>query len=115
MHTFVTIPVPPPPEVELTATPNVVAGSELILVCSVTTVPHLIVPPRVELVGPGDTVLAATSTALNLSHTLDPVLASYAGHQYVCKAVLEIELLDISLQSQSNAYTLNVQSKITHL
>ena len=80
--------------------------------CSVTTVPHLIVPPHVELIGPEDTVLAATSTSLDISHTLDPVLASYAGDQYVCQTALEIESLDIFLESQSNVYTVNVQSKI---
>lgn len=76
-----------------------------------TAVPHFIKLPHVELIGPGDIVLAATSTNLNLTHTIDTVLASYAGQQYVCKTVLEIDSVDIHLQSFSDAYTINVQSK----
>ena len=64
-----------------------------------------------ELIGPGDTVLATTGTSVTLSHTLDPVLVSYAG-LYFCKAVQEIEGLDEPLVSQSPNHTLTVLRKL---
>jgi hypothetical protein len=97
----------PQPEVEITAPPTVIAGSKLTLECSVTVVPHLTSTPRVELSGPGDVVLA-TGTNLTLTHTLDPVLVSSAGQQYVCKTELEIESLGV-LQTSQSTYTITVQ------
>ena len=104
-------PAPPPPEVEITAASTAIAGTALTLECSVSVVPHLTTPPHVEMTGPGEVVLAS-GTGLSLTHTLDPVLASDAGQQYVCKTVLEIESLGVSLESQSAAYTLTVLSKL---
>ena len=75
-----------------------------------SVVPHLIIAPRVELSGPGEEVIAS-NTGLSLTHTLDFVLASDAGQQYVCNAVLEIESLGVRLMSQSAPYSLTVQSK----
>ena len=83
------------------------------LQCSVSVVPHLVTTPHVELYGPGDVVLASDTT-LSLNHTLDPVLVSNAGHQYVCEAVLVIESLGSSLTTQSTSYTLNVQSEFKY-
>lgn len=75
-----------------------------------SVVPHLIITPRVELSGPGE-VVVASDNGLSLTHTLGPVLASNAGQQYVCKAVLEIESLGVHLMSQSTPYSLTVHSK----
>ena len=109
-HSYSNIfPALPQPEVEITAPPTVIAGSKLTLECSVTVVPHLTSTPRVELSGPGDVVLA-TGTNLTLTHTLDPVLVSSAGQQYVCKTELEIESLGV-LQTSQSTYTITVQSK----
>lgn len=103
---------PPPPEVELKAASTVVAGSELTIECCVTIAPDLIIElTNVELIGPQNTVLAATNTVLNLSHTLYPVLASYAGI-YFCKATVHVEGLNEPLMSQSNNHTLTVFSKL---
>ena len=66
-----------------------------------------------ELIGPGDTVLATTDTSVTLSHTLDPVLVSNSGQQYVCRAVLEIEAVDIFLSSDTSPYALTVQSEFS--
>lgn len=104
------LPVPPAPEVNITAVSVATVGTALTLECSVSVVPHLITTPRVELSGPGEVVLAS-DTGLSLTHTLDPVLASNAGQQYICKAVLEIESLGVPLMSQSTPYSLTVQSK----
>ena len=76
-----------------------------------TVVPHLIATPRVELSGPGDVVLAS-STNLTLTHTLDPVLVSSAGQEYVCKATLAIPSLGVLQMSRSTTYTINVQSEL---
>ena len=88
-----------------------VAGSTVSLRCTVTVVPHLIEQPHVELIGLGDTVLAASNTSLEISHTLDPVLTSYAGQDFVCKAVLDIQVVDIFFESQSNPLAFTVKSK----
>ena len=72
-----------------------------------SAVPHLITAPHAELLGPGGFVLAS-GTNLSLTHTLDPVRASNAG-QYVCRAALDIESVDVSLSSQSAIHTLTVQ------
>lgn len=95
---------------EIAAPTTVIAGGELTLKCSVTVVPHLTATPRVELSGPGDIVLAS-GTNLTLTHTLDPVLVSSAGQQYVCKATLEIQSLGVLQMSQSTTYTITVQSE----
>ena len=109
-HSYSNIsPALPQPEVEIMAPSTVIAGSKLTLECSVTVVPHLTSTPRVELSGPEDVVLA-TGTNLTLTHTLDPVLVSSAGQQYVCKTELEIESLGV-LQSSQSTYTITVQSK----
>lgn len=73
-----------------------------------SAVPHL-VTSYVELSGPGMVVLA-NNTNISLTHTLDPVLSSNAG-QYICRAVLEIEVLNVPLALQSSVHTLAVRSK----
>ena len=100
----------PPLEVELRAPSNGTVGGSLTLECSVTHVPHLIVAPRVELVGPEGTVVANT-TGFNVAHTLSPLMASQSGQAYYCQTQLQIEAIDVSRMSQSNTYTLNVLSK----
>ena len=102
---------PPPPEVELIAASTVVAGTELTLECSVAATPHLDVTlTNVELIAPGDTLLETTTTSLNLTHTVDPVLASNAGI-YMCQAIVHIQGLDEPLISQSN-HTVTIFSKL---
>ena len=108
IHTHTSIALPAP-EVNLTAASVVTVGTSVSLECSLSVVPHLIAAPHAELLGPGGFVLAS-GTNLSLTHTLDPVRASNAG-QYVCRAALDIESVDVSLTSQSAIHTLTVQSE----
>ena len=90
---------------------NVTAGDFITVDCSVPPVPHLVTPPRLELVGPNNTVLVNT-TEYNISETLGPILVSQAGQQYFCRAVQEIESIGFSHTSLStNTYTITVQGK----
>ena len=75
-----------------------------------TVIPHITTTPFVELLGPNEVVLA-NSTHFTLTHTLDPVLAVDAG-LYFCKAVLEIEGLDMPLESQSLIHPLTVKGNV---
>ena len=75
-----------------------------------TNVSHNNATPFVELLGPKEVVLA-NSTNFNLTHTLDFVLAVDGG-LYFCKAVLEIEGLDMPLESRSPIHPLNVFSNL---
>ena len=68
---------------------------------------HIITTSFLGLFGPKEVVLA-NSTNFTLTHTLDPVLAVDAG-LYFCKAVLEIEGLDMPLESQSLIHLITVQ------
>lgn len=97
-------------EVELLAPPVGVAGDSLTIECQVTAVPHLISTPQVRLVGPQDTLLHH-QTGYNVSETLGPLTTSDAGQQYVCKAELEIESIDVSQIAESDNYTVTVQSE----
>ena len=109
----------PPLEVELTAPFITTAGDELTVVCSVTnTVPHLITLPQIELIAVGDIALAnstdtvlATGTGYSVSETLNPVTTLDAGQEYVCRAELNIESIDLSFRAQSDPHTLTVRSK----
>ena len=100
----------PPLKVELIAPSNGTVGGSLTLECSVTHVPHLIVAPQVELVGPEGTMVA-NRTGFNVAHTLSPLMASQSGQMYYCQTQLHIEAIDVSRMSQSNTYTLNILSK----
>ena len=72
------------------------------------SIPFLAVQPTVELVGPGDSVLAATDRGLTVTHTLDPVRTSHAG-QYTCRASVMIASVSVNVSGQSNS-TLTVRS-----
>ena len=74
--------------------------------CSITGVPYNTTTPFVQLFGP-EAVLV-NSTNFTLSHTLDTVLTKDAG-PYFCKAILEVEGLDVPLESQSITQYLAVQ------
>jgi hypothetical protein len=75
----------------------------------VTNVSHTNTTPFVELLGPREVnVVLANSTNFTLNHTLDPVLAVDGG-PYFCKAVLEIEGSNMSLEVKSGIHPLTVQ------
>ena len=98
--------------VELTSFELALAGKDHTIQCAVTDLPlsRLNPPVHLELIGPGEVVLASTDT-LNLSYVLKYVLTSYAGQQYACKASVEIVGFDEPLVSQSSIYNLTVLSK----
>ena len=72
------------------------AGDSHTMQCTVTDIPYLAVSPTVELIGPGDSVLA-TDMSFTVTHTLDPVMTSHAG-QYTCRASVGV---DVSKTSSS--------------
>ena len=74
--------------------------------CIVTDIPYLAVSPTVELIGPGDSVLA-TDMSYTMTHTLDPVLTSHAG-QYTCRASVMIASVSVNVSGQSSS-TLTVE------
>ena len=76
--------------------------------CTVTDIPYLVVSPTVELIGPGDSVLA-TDMSFTVTHTLDPVMTSHAG-QYTCRASAMITSVSVDVSGQSSS-TLTVQSE----
>ena len=86
------------------------AGDSHTMHCTVTDIPYLAVSPTVELIGPGDIVLA-TNMSLTVTHTLDPVMTSHAG-QYTCRASVIIASVSVDISGQSTS-TLTVQSKLT--
>ena len=63
--------------------------------------------PFVQLFDPEEVTLV-NSTNFTLTHTLDPVLTKDAG-PYFCKAILEVEGLDMPLELESFKYNLYVQ------
>ena len=85
----------------------ITAGDSHTVQCTVTDIPYLVVSPTVELIGPGDNVLA-TDMSLTVTHTLDPVMTSHAG-QYTCRASVMIASVSVDVSGQSNS-TLTVQS-----
>ena len=85
------------------------AGDSHTVQCTVTDIPYLAVSPTVELIGPGDSVLA-TDISFTLTHTLDPVMTSHAG-QYICRASVMIASVSVNVSNQHNS-TLTVQSKV---
>lgn len=91
------------------AASKAIVGTALTLECTVSVVPHLITTPHVELIGPGGFVLASSAN-LSLTHALDAVNTLNAG-QYVCKAVLEIESVNVLYQTQSTIHPLSLQCK----
>ena len=88
---------------------TVVAGDSHTVQCTVSDIPYLAVSPTVELIGPGDSVLA-TNISFTVTHTLDPVMTSHAG-QYTCRASV-ISSVSVNVSSQSSS-TLTVQSEFT--
>ena len=80
---------------------TVTAGDSHKMQCTVTDIPYLAVSPIVELIGPGDSVLA-TDMSLTVTHTLDPVKTSHAG-QYTCRTSISVDVIESSC-------TLTVQS-----
>ena len=82
-----------------------------------TDVPHLVTLPRLELIEAGDLeanitdTLLANRTGYRVSETFNPLTTLDAGQQYFCRAQLEIESVDVYLRSQSDPYTVTVQSK----
>ena len=87
---------------------TVTAGESHTLQCTVTHNPYRDVTPTVELIGPGDSVLA-TNTSFTVTHTLDPVMTSHAG-QYTCRASVMITVVSVDVSGQNNS-TLTVQSE----
>ena len=108
-------PALPQPEVEITAPLLLMDSSTATLECSITGVPYITTTPFVQLFGPE--VVLVNSTDFSLTHTLDPVLAKDAG-PYFCKAILEVQGLDLPLESQSIIQYLTVQGnniKLSHI
>ena len=102
-------PALPTPEIMISpGDSTVTAGDSHTVQCTVTDIPYLAVSPTVELIGPGDSVLA-TDMSFTLTHTLDPVMTSHAG-QYTCRASVIIASVSVNVSSQSIT-TLTVQSK----
>ena len=87
---------------------TVTAGNSHTVQCTVTDIPYLAVSPTVELIGPGDSVLA-TNMSFTVTHTLDPVMTSHAG-QYTCRASVMIASVSVDVSGQSSS-TITVQSK----
>ena len=85
---------------------TVTAGESHTVHCIVTDIPYLAVPPTVELIGPGNSVLA-TDMSYTMTHTLDPVLTSHAG-QYTCRASVMIASVSVNVSGQSSS-TLTVE------
>ena len=106
--TEVYYPALPAPEVTfLTDDSTVTAGDSHSLTCRMTHIPHLTVSPTVKLIGPGGNVLA-TGTSYTVTHTLNPVMTSHAGH-YNCSASVVILSVRVGVSGQTNAI-LYVQS-----
>ena len=92
----------PAPEVIISpGDSTVTAGDSHTVQCTVTDIPYLAVSPTVELIGPGDSVLA-TDMSFTLTHTLDPVMTSHAG-QYTCRVSVGVDV-------NGSSSTLTVQS-----
>ena len=87
------------------------AGVSHTVQCTVTDVPYLAVAPTVELIGPGDSVLA-TDMSFTVTYTLYPVMTSHAG-QYTCKASIMIASVSVDVSGQSSS-TITVQSMSLH-
>ena len=87
---------------------TVTAGDTHTLQCTVTDIPYLAVSPTVELIGPGDIVLA-TDMSFTVTYTLDPVMTSHAG-QYTCRASVMIASVSVNVSGQSTS-NITVQSK----
>ena len=103
------------PAAQVTISPGnstVTAGDAYTVQCTVTDVPCLAVMLTVELIGPGDIVLA-TDMSYTVTHTLDPVITSHAG-QYTCRVTVMIASVSVNVSGQSSS-TLIVQSKFTLL
>ena len=88
------------------------AGDSHTVQCTVTDIPYLAVSPTVELIGPGDSVLA-TDMSLTVTHTLDPVMTSHAG-QYTCIASVMIASVSVNVSGQSSS-NITVQSMFVSL
>ena len=84
------------------------AGDTHTLQCTVTDIPYLAVSPTLELIGPGDSVLA-TVMRFTLTHTLGPVMTSHAG-QYTCRASVMMASVSVDVSGQSSS-TITVRSK----
>ena len=99
----------PAPEVMISpGDSTVTAGNSHTVQCTVTDIPFLAVSPTVELIGPGDSVLA-TNMSFTMTYTLDPVMTSHAG-QYTCRASVMIASVSVGVSGQSSS-TLTVQGK----
>ena len=88
-----------------------IAGSSHTVQCTVTNIPYLAVSPTVELIGPGDSVLA-TNMSFTVFYTLDPVMTSHAG-QYTCRASVMIASVNVNSNVQ-NSSILAVMSMSIH-
>ena len=55
--------------------------------------------------------MLATNMGFSVTHTLDPVVTSYAG-QYTCRASVMIATVSVDISGQSTS-TLTVQCKLT--
>ena len=88
---------------------TVTAGDIHTLQCTVTDIQYLAVSPTVELIGPGDSVLA-TDMSFTVTYTLDPVMTSHAG-QYTCRASVMVASVSVDVSGQSSS-TLTVQSEL---
>jgi hypothetical protein len=97
----------PAPEVMISpGDSTVTAGDSHTVQCTVTDIPYLAVSPTVELIGPGDSVLA-TDMSFTVTHILDPVMTLHAG-QYTCRASVMIASVSVNVSGQSSS-TLTVQ------
>jgi hypothetical protein len=106
---ILTVFIPPPPHVELTAPARAEGGSSVTLNCSVTQINSSFpVSLTLSLIQKEESV--QTTSGFELSYTLDPVLASQAG-TYYCRVMVEIQSLDEPLVSQSPHHILTISSK----
>ena len=89
------------------------AGGAVTLNCTVSLTPYLAVSPTVEILGPGEVLLASEETDTYLSYTIDPVMTWDAG-LYICRANLKVlnNRGSVELDEDSkNAHGLSIQCK----
>ena len=94
------------------------AGGTVTLNCTVSLTPYLTVSPTLEILGPGELLLASEETNTYLSYTIDPVMTWDAG-LYICRANLKVydnerRSLDLDEDSKSFVRGLSVQCKCFH-
>ena len=104
----------PAPEVTISPGDSIVtAGVSHTVQCTVTYIPFLAVSLNVELIGPGDIVLAI-GMSFTLTHTLYPVMTSHAG-QYTCRASVGVDVSESSSTlTVRSMYTICMYIYMTH-